>query len=243
MKYLLFISLFSFTLLAQTLKPAKMYDHEVILTNYFRPLRNYALKLKQLYAFDKSLNKYTFYTENSLYSHFSIELNIINQNTYEILINSENFDLEIIRFYTESQSLFNLDDFLELKFVKSFSAMDYQVEIASKARIIQSFKQDNIRQTQYVLGPTGTRANLEEYQTSDFYESTFSYSCSQCTGDILRAQFTPEYERYFRSFEQIEVNDSDFFSRANRFYISGILRGIDQLISEKIENNSWPEVE
>lgn len=240
---ILFVFLFSFTLFAQVSKPAKMYDHTTILENYFRPLRNYVVKLKQLYPYNEFENEMVFYNESNLYSHFQIQLISINEKQYELIFFSENQNIDIIEFTFNNEITLTLKKLLDLSFVRQLENDEYTIAINSRVSTFKSEIIGQSRMTQYVLGANGTTAYLEELNTLNYYESTLFYRCPNCGGEILRAQFTPQTEMYYRGLDQIRVNDTDFFNRANRFYLSGILRGMSQLISSRTNNHIWPEVQ
>ena len=239
----LFFFLFTLTCMAQAIIPAKMYKHTTILENYFRPLRNYTVKLKQLYPFDQLENQLVFYTESNQYSHFSISLNALDQSHYQLIIQSENYKTDIIEFELSQALNLNLNMILDLSFVKQVTNMSYTVSINSRTSSFKSDINENRRITEYVLGSSGTTAYLEEIKDTNLFESTLFYRCAQCGGEILRAIFTSETEAFYRGLDQRLVNDTDFFNRANRFYLSGIFRGMTQLISSRTDDEIWPEVE
>lgn len=242
MKILVYL-LFSFSLMAQVQKPAKMYDHKNILTNYFRPLREYVVKLKQLYPYDTRENDLIFYTTNNQYSQFSISLVQIDETKIEIQFFSKNRKLDIIEINSTDSIKINLTEILDLSFVNKLTEKDYTVLVNSRSAGVISEVSNNTRITQYILGNSGATAYLEEINQNNFYESIFYFRCAECGGEILRAQFSSETEQYFRGLDSRQVNDTDFFNRANRFYIRAVLRGISQLINNRSESKIWPEVQ
>jgi hypothetical protein len=242
MKAILLIILISISIQAKSVKPRKMYDHKNLIENMLLPLKQYITKIKQLYPYDRDSNNLYFYTENSLYSHFLISLNKVD-NQYVISFQSENHELVTFIYEFEKESDYNLDQMLNSDFISTLDNQSYSLKILPRGFTLNSELIDDKRRSQYVYSLDATTMNLEETFKENFYSSKLFYKCSRCGGEILRAMFSDTEEFYFVGLDQHRVNDRDFFNQANRWYLSPLLGLVAGTISSKVEAHIWPHDE
>lgn len=253
-KKILFFFFFSTQLWAASW-PENMYTVEKIFNEQFSTLRSYIQNLKINYPYKVFSQKIVFYEDNGVeYKEiFRLQMRILNEKGYIkqtiLFISPENKQEKFVyeRWGEDKQGMRPYS-------LLEFTAFDFYFP-QNIDRLRLEFQQQKVYQ-EVVFSALNVKSHyrLYDYSSDVFHQervlehqlySKLWYQCSSCTGEPLvvsmdtRAGYMGNMSYYFGIPLEF-VTPKAFFTKANRFYLSGIFHAFKSIPDTGGMNYGWP---
>lgn len=249
--FLLFLILISTSLYAQSW-PRNMYTTDKLFTTQFAGLRSYIQNLKINYPYSLKGNKLIFYSDNGEYLKQIFKLIVIIQIEEGYIKETVVFDA-----FTSQKEKFVYERWgenIRPLSVQKLTSFDFSIPQNIDTFSIEFQKNKVYQHVEYINGNTKSHYKLfdygleihhfEEIQKSKLYSKLW-YQCDVCSGEPLIAMMDTRETHvgnmsYFFGNPLKFVTPKEFYSKANRSYLSGIYREFNQIVDTGINMFGWP---
>lgn len=251
-KIILFLLLISTQVFAQSW-PESMYTTENLFTRQFSGLRSYIKNLKINYPFKFQANKLIFYADDGEFRNevFKLIVKTHQEENYikeTVILDAFSGPKEkfVYERWGESVRPLSVSKLTSFDFSVPQRVEAFRIEF-HESRVYQyvEFDKENSR-SHYKLYDYGLEIHhYQEVQENKLYSKLW-YQCDVCSGEPLVAIMDTRVSylgniSYFYGNPLKFVTPKEFYTKANRSYLSGIYREFQGLPQKGVLRFGWPE--